>query len=131
MKRNESGRSMVEMIAVLAIMGVLSIGGVAGYGHAGTCNNGQCSECSANNIGHACSGGYCNPEGVCDNTWYKTHDGCAKNIEWCNYSPQNISHSFTGDPCHGGSGTCHTYPSPTNRSVTVCATGPVCGAAVQ
>ena len=32
--RNESGRSMVEMLAVLAIIGVLSIGGVAGYGYA-------------------------------------------------------------------------------------------------
>jgi len=31
MKRNESGRSMVEMLGVLAIIGVLSIGGIAGY----------------------------------------------------------------------------------------------------
>ena len=30
-KRNESGRSMVEMLGVLAIVGVLSIGGLAGY----------------------------------------------------------------------------------------------------
>ncbi|MDR2901531.1 MAG: hypothetical protein LBU87_00275 [Lactobacillales bacterium] len=30
-KKNESGRSMVEMLAVLAIIGVLSIGGIAGY----------------------------------------------------------------------------------------------------
>ncbi len=29
--KNESGRSMVEMLGVLAIVGVLSIGGVAGY----------------------------------------------------------------------------------------------------
>ena len=31
MKKNESGRSMVEMLAVLTIIGVLSIGGYAGY----------------------------------------------------------------------------------------------------
>ena len=31
MNKNESGRSMVEILAVLAIVGVLSIGGVAGY----------------------------------------------------------------------------------------------------
>ena len=31
MKKNESGRSMVEMLGVLAIIGVLSIGGIAGY----------------------------------------------------------------------------------------------------
>ena len=31
MKKNESGRSMVEMLAVLGIIGVLSIGGYAGY----------------------------------------------------------------------------------------------------
>ncbi len=30
-KKNESGRSMVEMLGVLAIMGLLSIGGVIGY----------------------------------------------------------------------------------------------------
>ncbi len=30
-KKNESGRSMVEMLGVLAIIGVLSIGGIAGY----------------------------------------------------------------------------------------------------
>ena len=31
MKKNETGRSMVEMLAVLSIIGVLSVGGVAGY----------------------------------------------------------------------------------------------------
>ena len=31
MKKQESGRSMVEMLGVLAIIGVLSIGGIAGY----------------------------------------------------------------------------------------------------
>ena len=31
--KNESGRSMVEMLGVLAIAGVLSIGGVAGYNY--------------------------------------------------------------------------------------------------
>lgn len=31
LKRNENGRSMVEMLGVLAIIGVLSIGGIAGY----------------------------------------------------------------------------------------------------
>lgn len=31
MKKNQSGRSMVEMLAVLAIIGFLSIGGIAGY----------------------------------------------------------------------------------------------------
>lgn len=31
MKKLESGRSMVEIIAVLAIMGLLSVGGIAGY----------------------------------------------------------------------------------------------------
>ena len=30
-KKNESGRSMVEMLGVLAIIGVLSIGGITGY----------------------------------------------------------------------------------------------------
>ena len=30
MKKNESGRSMVEMLGVLAIIGVLSVGGIAG-----------------------------------------------------------------------------------------------------
>ena len=30
-KKNESGRSMVEMLGVLAIIGVLSVGGIAGY----------------------------------------------------------------------------------------------------
>ena len=34
LKRNESGRSMVEMLAVLAVVGVLSIGGFAGYNFA-------------------------------------------------------------------------------------------------
>jgi len=31
MKKQESGRSMVEMLGVLAIIGVLSVGGIAGY----------------------------------------------------------------------------------------------------
>ena len=31
MKKNEQGRSMIEMLAVLGIIGVLSIGGYAGY----------------------------------------------------------------------------------------------------
>ena len=31
MRKNESGRSMVEMLGVLAIIGVLSVGGIAGY----------------------------------------------------------------------------------------------------
>ena len=31
MRKNETGRSMVEMLGVLAIIGVLSIGGIAGY----------------------------------------------------------------------------------------------------
>ncbi len=31
MLKNESGRSMVEMLGVLAIIGVLSVGGIAGY----------------------------------------------------------------------------------------------------
>ncbi|MGN0919545.1 MAG: hypothetical protein ACI4OR_02145 [Alphaproteobacteria bacterium] len=31
MKKNETGRSMVEMLGVLAIIGVLSVGGIAGY----------------------------------------------------------------------------------------------------
>ena len=31
MKKQQSGRSMVEMLGVLAIIGVLSIGGIAGY----------------------------------------------------------------------------------------------------
>ena len=30
-KKNESGRSMVEMLGVLAIIGILSIGGIGGY----------------------------------------------------------------------------------------------------
>ena len=30
-KKNESGRSMVEVLGVLAIIGVLSVGGIAGY----------------------------------------------------------------------------------------------------
>ena len=30
-KKNESGRSMVEMLGVLAVIGVLSVGGIAGY----------------------------------------------------------------------------------------------------
>jgi len=29
--KNQSGRSMVEMLGVLAIIGVLSVGGIAGY----------------------------------------------------------------------------------------------------
>ena len=33
-QRNESGRSMAEMLAVLAIVGVLSIGTIAGFRHA-------------------------------------------------------------------------------------------------
>lgn len=33
-KKNEQGRSMVEMLGVLAIIGVLSIGGIAGYTYA-------------------------------------------------------------------------------------------------
>lgn len=32
--KNQSGRSMVEMLGVLAIIGVLSIGGIAGYRYA-------------------------------------------------------------------------------------------------
>lgn len=31
MKKNEFGRSMVEMLGVLAIIGVLSVGGITGY----------------------------------------------------------------------------------------------------
>ena len=30
-KKNESGRSMVEMLGVLAVIGVLSVGGISGY----------------------------------------------------------------------------------------------------
>ena len=30
-KKNQSGRSMVEMLGVLAVIGVLSVGGIAGY----------------------------------------------------------------------------------------------------
>ena len=30
-RKNESGRSMIEMLGVLAIIGVLSVGGIAGY----------------------------------------------------------------------------------------------------
>ncbi len=33
-KKNESGRSMIEMLGVLAIIGVLSVGGIAGYSKA-------------------------------------------------------------------------------------------------
>ena len=36
MLKNQSGRSMVEMLGVLAIIGVLSIGGIAGYRQAMT-----------------------------------------------------------------------------------------------
>lgn len=32
--RNDSGRSMIEMLGVLAIIGVLSVGGIAGYSKA-------------------------------------------------------------------------------------------------
>ncbi|MBQ8671263.1 MAG: hypothetical protein IJ525_01945 [Alphaproteobacteria bacterium] len=32
--KNESGRSMIEMLGVLAIIGVLSVGGIAGYSKA-------------------------------------------------------------------------------------------------
>ncbi|MBO7258085.1 MAG: hypothetical protein J6V11_04005, partial [Alphaproteobacteria bacterium] len=31
--KNQSGRSMVEMLGVLAIIGVLSIGGIMGYSY--------------------------------------------------------------------------------------------------
>lgn len=31
MRKNENGRSMVEMLGVLAIIGVLSVGGIYGY----------------------------------------------------------------------------------------------------
>ncbi len=31
MKKNESGRSMVEMLGVLAVMSVLALGGITGY----------------------------------------------------------------------------------------------------
>ena len=31
MKKNENGRSMIEMLGVLAIIGVLSVGGIYGY----------------------------------------------------------------------------------------------------
>ena len=31
MKKQESGRSMVEMLGVLAVIGVLSVGGISGY----------------------------------------------------------------------------------------------------
>ncbi len=34
MKRNQLGRSMIEMLGVLAIIGVLSVGGIAGYSKA-------------------------------------------------------------------------------------------------
>ena len=34
MKKNEFGRSMVEMLGVLAIIGVLSVGGITGYRNA-------------------------------------------------------------------------------------------------
>ena len=33
-KKNQSGRSMVEMLGVLAVIGVLSVGGIAGYKYA-------------------------------------------------------------------------------------------------
>lgn len=36
MKKNQSGRSMVEMLGVLAIIGVLSVGAIAGYSKAMT-----------------------------------------------------------------------------------------------
>ena len=31
MKKNENGRSMIEMLGVLAVIGVLSVGGIYGY----------------------------------------------------------------------------------------------------
>ncbi len=34
MKKNQSGRSMIEMLGVLAIIGVLSVGGIAGFSKA-------------------------------------------------------------------------------------------------
>ncbi len=34
LKKNESGRSMVEMLGVLAVIGVLSVGGISGYSYA-------------------------------------------------------------------------------------------------
>ena len=36
MKRNQLGRSMVEMLGVLAIIGVLSVGAISGYSNAMT-----------------------------------------------------------------------------------------------
>ena len=36
MKKEQSGRSMIEMLGVLAIIGVLSVGGIAGYSKAMT-----------------------------------------------------------------------------------------------
>ena len=40
-KRNQSGRSMIEMLGTLAIMGVLTIAGIAGYRYAITKQNAQ------------------------------------------------------------------------------------------
>ncbi|MCM1323528.1 MAG: hypothetical protein NC218_05140 [Acetobacter sp.] len=34
MKKNEQGRSMIEMLGVLAIVGILSVGGIAGFSKA-------------------------------------------------------------------------------------------------
>ena len=34
MMKNQSGRSMIEMLGVLAIIGVLSVGGISGYSRA-------------------------------------------------------------------------------------------------
>lgn len=36
MRKNESGRSLVEMLGVLAIMGILTVGGIAGFNYAMT-----------------------------------------------------------------------------------------------
>ena len=74
MNKNESGRSMVEMLGVLAIIGVLSIVGIAGYRQA-------MNKLQANELVNSANQKYIehivNNQGVCAGENNKALDGSA------------------------------------------------------
>lgn len=75
MKKNQQGRSMVEMLAVLAVIGVLSLGGIHGYSIA-------IDRHKANTLLDAVNK-YASLISTICNTVHKTPDSGLTNIENC------------------------------------------------
>ena len=96
MKKNENGRSMVEMLGVLAIVGVLSVAGIAGYSMA-------MRNYRANEIVNAASMFYVlakaqnQGNGPSDNTDYETLGGTNPSGATLAYTDNAFTITFT-DP---------------------------------